>query len=60
MWCPLNFSIVRNSASLDPVTMAVEPKAASLLFGGLVDSLYAHKRLSSSEADDAKHNTMSF
>ena len=34
MRCPLN------SASFDPV----EPKAASLLFGGLVDSLYAHTR----------------
>ena len=51
---PLKHSIVRNAAAYDPVQMATEPRSASLMFGGFVDTLFDHDRLTSSEADDAK------
>ena len=51
---PLQYAIVRCAASLNPVQMSEFPSEASILFRGLIDVLFEHKRLTSNEGDDVK------
>ena len=51
---PLHSSVARNAASFNPVLMVKEPQSAALMFGGLVDVLFEHHRLSDNEADNVK------
>jgi hypothetical protein len=51
---PLRYSLARNASSLNPTKMVNGGKASTVKFGGLVDILFDHKRLTNNEADDAK------
>ena len=57
---PLKYSLARHAASFNPYTMANDQQSASVMFGGLVDVMYEHERLTSSEGDDAKTEYANF
>ena len=57
---PLKYSLVRHAASFNPYTMANDQQSASVMFGGLVEVMYEHERLTSSEGDDAKTEYANF
>lgn len=52
---PVNYKLVRQSACLNPVNMAVmDQESLQKMFDGLVGLMYAKKRLSSGDGDKAK------
>ena len=57
---PLKYSLARHAASFNPYTTANDQQSASVMFGGLVDVMYEHERLTSSEGDDAKTEYANF
>ena len=50
----MKFSLVRHSAPFNPYTMANDQENAVIMFSGLVDVMFEHERLTSSQADDVK------
>ena len=57
---PLKFQFVRCSSCISPENMLHDPEASLLKFENIVDKLFSHKRMSSSEADRAKEQYESF
>ena len=57
---PLRYAIVRNASSLNPTNMVNEGEASKIKFGGLIDLLFEHKRLTNNEANDAKNQYEDF
>ena len=52
---PLNYCLVRNAASLNPINMIKESENSSIRFRSLADKLFFLKRISSTVADNAKN-----
>ena len=57
---PLKFQLVRCSSCISPKNMLHDPEASLLKFENIVDKLFSHKRMSSSEAHRAKQQYESF
>ena len=57
---PLKFQVVRCSSCVSPKNMLHNPEASLLKVENIVDKLFRHKRMSSSETDRAKQQYESF
>ena len=57
---PLKFQLVRCSSYISPKNMLHDPEASLLKFENMVNELFSHKQMSSSEAARAKQQYESF
>ena len=57
---PLKFQLVRCSSCISPKNMLHNQEASLLKLESIVNNLFSHKRMSSSEADRAKQQFESF
>ena len=52
---PMQFSIVHNALSLNPINMAKHPEESSQMFTKLADRLFARQKITASVADKSKN-----
>ena len=52
---PLRYAIVSNASSLNPTNMGNEGEASKIKFGGLIDLLFEHKRLTNNEGAENQY-----